>query len=164
VTDDDLAPTVIDLLTIQSMTVAVAESLTGGLVLARLTSVPGASAVVKGGVVSYSASVKEEVLGVDGVLLRERGPVNKQVAEEMAEHVAALCGSDIGLATTGVAGPGDQDGIAAGTYWVALNSEGNQEAQKHRVSGDRRSVRSAAVVSVLHLLMDMLDSDHGYSA
>ena len=158
--DYDLAERVLERLTDRGLTLAVAESLTGGLVLATLTSVPGASVVVLGGVVSYSTSVKENVLGVAGDLLRERGPANSPVAEEMSERVASLCGADIGLATTGVAGPGDHYGVSAGVYWVAVSWRGQTQARQHRVDGNRDSVRAAAVRSVLDLVLSVVDRDH----
>lgn len=157
--DDDVAGQVLARMAARHLTVAIAESLTGGLVLASLTSVPGASAVLMGGVVSYSASVKEDVLGVDRALLAEHGVVSRQVAEEMAKRVALLCGANIGLSTTGVAGPGDQNGIAAGTYWVAVSSQGHTQSQQHRVGGSRNNVRAAAVRSVLDMVLGVVGSD-----
>lgn len=152
-TEDHLAREVLERLTTRGMTVAVAESLTGGLLLATLTAVPGASSAVMGGVVSYSNSVKQHVLGVDADVLREHGPVHRVVAEQMASSVALLCGANIGIATTGVAGPGDQDGVAAGTFWVAMSASGHCEARQERVDGNRSSVRLAAVCSGLTLLL-----------
>ena len=162
--DDDVAGEVLAQLTAHGITDAVAESLTGGLVLATLTAVPGSSAAVMGGVVSYANSVKEYVLGVDGDLLRERGPVDKSVAEEMSAQVASLCGADIGIATTGVAGPGDQDGVAAGTYWVAVSAQGHSQARQYRVDGNRSSVRTAAVRSALSLLLAVIGPDDEVSS
>lgn len=162
--NDDLAQDVLARLEARGLSLAVAESLTGGLILATLTSIPGSSEVVMGGVVSYSNSVKEKVLGVDDGLLRERGPVDRGVVEEMASHVASLCGADIGLATTGVAGPGEHDGVAAGTYWIAVSTPGRCQSQQHRFDGSRGGVRSDAVRSGLNLLLTVIGSDHEDSA
>ena len=101
-------------------TVAVAESLTGGMLCSALVEVPGASAVVRGGVVAYATELKHRLLGVDAGLLAAHGPVDPEVAAQMAHGVRELLGADWGLATTGVAGPGPQDGIAAGTVYVAV--------------------------------------------
>ena len=90
----------------RGLTVATAESLTGGLVCAALTSVAGSSRTVRGGVVSYATDLKADLLGVDPDRLHEVGPVDARVAEEMALGAARLLGADIGLSTTGVAGPG----------------------------------------------------------
>lgn len=154
--DPDLARRVLDRLTARGLTVAVAESLTGGLLMATLTAIPGASSVVMGGVVSYSNSVKQQVLGVDADLLREHGPVQRTVAEQMASEVASLCGADVGVATTGVAGPGDHDGVAAGTFWVAVSVLGQTEARLGQVDGSRSGVRAAAASSGMELLLTLL--------
>ncbi len=93
-------------LTKAGLTVGTAESLTGGLVCAALTSVPGASAVVRGGVVAYASEVKADVLAVDRALLEREGAVNAAVARDLAEGARRVLRCDVGLATTGVAGPG----------------------------------------------------------
>jgi nicotinamide-nucleotide amidase len=101
-------------------TVAVAESLTGGMLCSALVDVPGASAVVRGGVVSYATDLKHRLLGVDAGLLAANGPVDPDVAAQMAHGVRERLGADWGVATTGVAGPDPQDGIPAGTVYVAV--------------------------------------------
>jgi len=107
-------------LTRRGETVAVAESLTGGLVVARLVDVPGASAVVRGGIVAYATELKASLLGVDAALLARVGAVDPAVAAEMAEGVRRRLGATWGVATTGVAGPDPQDGHAPGTAYVAV--------------------------------------------
>ena len=92
------------------LSLAVAESLTGGLLAATLVDVPGASAVFRGGVIAYATDVKATLLGVDPALLAERGPVDPQVAAQMATGVRVRLGADVGVSTTGVAGPDPQDG------------------------------------------------------
>jgi len=142
----------------RGLTVACAESLTGGLVCATLTSVPGSSATVRGGVVSYATDVKADVLGVDPERLREVGPVDDLVAEQMALGVARLLGADVGLSTTGVAGPGPADGMPAGTVFVAACGPwpGGVASRRLALTGDRAHVRAATVDAVLGLLDEQL--------
>jgi nicotinamide-nucleotide amidase len=138
-------------------TIAVAESLTGGLVLAELTAVSGASRVVRGGVVAYQSRVKTGVLGVSATILTEQGAVSAEVVGQMARGVAAVCSADIGLATSGVAGPGSSDGVAAGTYWIGTWQGGSEERVLEQAEGDRSSVRQAAVLDALKALAGALD-------
>lgn len=105
-------------------TLAVAESLTGGLVAAELTSVPGASQAFRGSVTAYATSLKRDVLGVDGALLAERGAVDPAVARSMAAGVRRVLGADWGISTTGVAGPEPQDGKPVGTVFIAVSGPG----------------------------------------
>lgn len=137
--------------TARGWTLAVAESLTGGLVSARLVAVPGASAVLRGGVVAYATDLKESVLGVDAALLAERGAVDPAVARQMAQGVARVLGADVGLATTGVAGPDPQDGKAPGLVYVAVATPERTEVCELRLEGDRWTVRDAAARHVLAL-------------
>lgn len=105
------------------LTVAVAESLTGGRVAAALTAVPGASAVLRGSVTAYATDLKASVLGVDPALLSRSGAVDPEVARQMAVGVRRVCGADVGIATTGVAGPDEQDGkrrAPSSSPWWAL--------------------------------------------
>ncbi|NHA67799.1 CinA family protein [Phycicoccus flavus] len=133
-------------------TVAGAESLTGGLVTAALTSVPGASAVVRGGVVSYATDVKASVLGVDAGLLAERGAVDPDVARGMAEGVRRLLGATFGVATTGVAGPEPADGKPVGEVHVAVAGPAGTRAERRMFSGGREEIRRQTVDAVLLLL------------
>jgi len=139
-------------------TVAVAESLTGGLVTAALTDVNGASAVVRGGVLAYATDLKAQVLGVDEQLLVEVGAVDAEVAEQMARGVRALMGATYGLATTGVAGPDQAGGKAVGTVYVAVVGPGSSRVKALRLPGDRGGVRAHSVLAVLTLLAEELDS------
>ena len=140
-------------------TVAVAESLTGGLVLSTLVNPAGASRVVVGGVVAYSTDVKTSVLGVDAGLLAERGAVDAAVAVQMAERVRAQFGATIGLATTGVAGPDPQDGVSVGTVFVALSSDRGDSVEEHHFGGTRDDVRLASVDATLTLLENSLRTE-----
>ncbi len=135
---------------------AVAESLTAGLVCAALAGVPGVSAVLRGGVVAYTADLKHRLLGVDADLLSERGPVDEDVAVQMAAGARALLGAQLGLATTGVAGPGPQDGVAAGTVVVAVADAAGVAVRRVGLSGDRADVRAGATAAVLALALDRL--------
>lgn len=158
----DAAAEVVRRLTAARRTVAVAESLTGGRVLAALVDTPGASAVVRGGVVAYATPLKSTLLDVDAGLLAARGPVDPQVAAAMAEGVrraAAVDGvaADIGLATTGVAGPDPQGDAPVGLVFVAVADAAGTEVRELRLEGDRRLVREAATAEVLSLLLARLD-------
>lgn len=137
-----------------------AESLTGGLVCAALTDVPGSSAVVCGGIVSYTVAAKSGVLGVDSDLLDVVGPVHADTAAAMARATAARFGSDFGLSTTGVAGPGPNDGHPAGTVFIAVAAsadvEGPVVVRQLQLAGDRAAVRAATVEAVLGLLASLL--------
>src|SRR5699024_1528916 len=109
-------------------TLAVAESLTGGLLGAELVAVPGTSAVLRGGALTYATDSKASVLGVDPELLTAHGPVHPQVAVQMADGARSLFEADVALATTGVAGPGPADGHPAGTFYVACTGVGRSPA------------------------------------
>ena len=143
-------------LTAAGETVAVAESLTGGLVAAALTDIPGASVVVRGGVLAYATDLKAQVLGVDKALLARAGAVDADVAEQMASGVRSLMGATYGLATTGVAGPDQVEGKPVGTVFVAVVGPGTSRVQALSLSGDRREVRAHSVLAVLALLTEEL--------
>ncbi|WP_423923691.1 CinA family protein [Frigoribacterium sp. 2-23] len=148
-------------LTSRGLTVATAESLTGGLVVAELVSVAGASAVVAGGVVAYQTEVKRTLLGVDADLLARRGPVDAEVAAQMASrvrHVLAVDGrdADVGLSTTGVAGPDPQGGHAPGTVFVAVAIGDDVTVVPLQLEGDREAIRRGVVSELLSALFDRL--------
>jgi nicotinamide-nucleotide amidase len=155
-TDGPVAGDVVAMLKRRGETLACAESLTGGLVCAAVTDVPGASAVLRGGVVSYSTDVKASVLGVDHHLLERVGAVDAGVARQMARSACRVLGSDWGVATTGVAGPDPQDGAAVGTVYVAVAGPGGSKVHEHHFDGDRPAIRAAAVRAALDLLRDAL--------
>lgn len=134
-------------------TLAVAESLTGGLLAARLVDVPGASAVLRGGVVPYATDLKHRLLGVDPDLLAARGAVDPEVAAQMAAGGRARLGADWGLATTGVAGPDPQDGTAPGTVYVAVAGPATAQVRALHLPGDRPGIRDATVAAALELLL-----------
>ena len=145
-------------LTVAGQTVAVAESLTGGLVTAALTDVAGASVVVRGSVVAYATDLKSQVLGVDAALLARVGAVDADVAEQMARGVRSLMGATYGLATTGVAGPDPAGGKAVGTVYVAVVGPGSSRVKSLYLSGGRGDIRAQSVLAVLALLAEELDA------
>ncbi|MEV7675186.1 CinA family protein [Streptomyces sp. NPDC088752] len=170
------AARVLALLAERGQTLAVAESLTGGLVAAELTGVPGASAAFRGSVTAYATALKHELLGVDGKLLAERGAVDPEVASQMAAGVRARLGADWGIATTGVAGPDPQDGQPVGTVYVAVAGPDGETARTAvptgavagaptgkvvplRLNGDRGEIRRESVRIVLALLREELSGN-----
>ncbi|GKQ37383.1 CinA family protein [Streptomyces sp. A012304] len=158
------AADVVRLLTVRGETLAVAESLTGGLVAAEITSVPGASKAFRGSVTAYATALKHELLGVDAALLAARGAVDAQVAAQMAVGVREALGADWGIATTGVAGPEPQDGQPVGTVFVAVDgpfgadsgSAPGGKVEALRLNGDRAEIRRESVRSVLAVLLTEL--------
>lgn len=145
---------------------AIAESLTGGLLTAEFVSVAGASKVLLGSIVAYQNSLKHELLGVSPSLLQNQGAVDPEVAAQMATGVrtklAAKSNTDesqvIGISTTGVAGPDAQDGVAVGTVYVAISGPGviGDSVYAFELSGDREAIRSATVHEALAALGECL--------
>jgi nicotinamide-nucleotide amidase len=151
-----LARLIIELLTARGQSVAVAESLTGGLVTGALTSIAGASLVVRGGVVAYATELKAALLGVPADLLARQGPVAPDVAAAMAAGVRQLLGASYGVATTGVAGPGPADGQPQGTAFIAVVGPSGRCGTELHLAGDRQQVRDGTVWSALSLLVSAL--------
>jgi nicotinamide-nucleotide amidase len=139
-------------LTERGQSLATAESLTGGLVSARIVDVPGASVVFRGGIVAYSADAKVDQLRVPPELIDAVGTVHPDVALAMAEGIRKVFGASYGLATTGVAGPGAHQGHRAGTAFVAVAGPNGARVEAVTASGDRSQVRNTAVDVVLSLL------------
>lgn len=140
-------------------TLAVAESLTGGAVCAALVAVPGASRVLRGAVVSYATDLKHTLLGVDAGLLASAGAVHPEVARQMADGVRVALGADVGLATTGVAGPDPADGQSVGTVYVAIAGPRHAEVGNLALAGTRETIRAASVMQVLELALELVSSD-----
>jgi nicotinamide-nucleotide amidase len=156
-----VAEIVLDLCRSAGLTLATAESCTGGLVSARLTSVPGASAAFVGGVVAYANDVKQAGLGVPETLLEEHGAVSAEVARAMAHGVRERLGSDVGVAVTGVAGPdGGTPEKPVGLVFVHAAGPGGEEARRSELPGDREMVRGRATAAALHLVRKLLQSRH----
>ena len=159
--EERLAAQVLELLASRGQTLAVAESLTGGLVAAALTAVPGASRVLRGSVTAYATDVKHRILGVDATVLAEQGAVAAEVARQLATGVREKLSADWGLATTGVAGPAPQDGQPVGTVYVAFAPPGAARAVAQRLfaEGDRARIRAASVQTALTVLRQALVED-----
>ncbi len=151
VDEQTMESVVLDLLRDRGLSLGVAESLTGGLMGARFTSVPGASDVFRGGIVSYASEVKFSLLGVP------EGPVvSAEAAQAMAAGACRALGADVALATTGVAGPAEQEGQPVGTVFLGLSMDGATEAQQVQLPGDRQRIRQYAVISAVNLLRKRL--------
>jgi nicotinamide-nucleotide amidase len=139
------------------LTCGCAESCTGGLVSGAITAVPGSSAVLRGGVVSYAIAIKEEVLGVSKDVLDDPalGAVSEPCALQMCEGACRVLGCDVSVSVTGIAGPGGEEpGKPVGTVWFGLCAGGESRAERCVFSGDRDSVRRAAVLHALGLLRE----------
>jgi nicotinamide-nucleotide amidase len=152
----DLAVPALTRLRALRQSLAVAESLTGGLLSASIVDVPGASAVFRGGLVVYATDLKRDLAGVSGALLAERGPVDPDVALALADGARRVCRADWGLATTGVAGPEPQNGVPVGTIYVACRGPDGGEVRGLTLEGDRPRIRGGAVVAALDLLAELL--------
>ncbi len=143
----------LELMREKNLTLAAAESCTGGMIAQRFTDLPGASAVFKGGVVSYWSEVKRDVLGVDEALLREYGAVSEPVARAMAQGVRARLGADLAVSATGVAGPdSDERGNPVGLVYVALAWDGGTFVREIHAAGSRERVRRVAAGHAFDLL------------
>jgi PncC family amidohydrolase len=142
----------------RKLTLAVAEGDTGGVLLQALTAVPGSSRVVRGGVVAYHDDLKRDVLGVPVELLRRHGAVSAEVAEAMARGVRALAGADVGLAATGIAGPGGATELKpVGLAFVAAVSAGRSLVRAHQWQGEREANRQASAEAALQLALELLN-------
>ncbi len=149
----DLATVVLELCRARAVSVAVAESCTGGMLGMRLTAVPGSSDVMRGGVIAYDNSVKERLLGVSGAVLREHGAVSEEVARAMATGARAALGADAALAITGIAGPeGGTEDKPVGTVWIALDYRGDVQARRFAMVGDRAEIRHRSAQAALEML------------
>lgn len=151
-----LARDLVAALVARGQTVAVAESLTGGLLASAFVDVPGASTVFAGGVVAYQTEQKIRQLGVDSQLLGERGAVDPEVAISMAAAVRKKFGTDYGLSTTGVAGPGESEGKPSGTVFIGLCGPDGSFATRCSFDGDRKAVRIGSVSAALSGLAAIL--------
>ena len=141
------------------MTLSVAESCSGGLIAKRITDTPGSSAYFLLGAVTYSNSAKENVLGVPAETIRQYGAVSSEVAIAMAEGVRKISESDIGIATTGIAGPdGGSPEKPVGTAYIALASPGICTAFLYHFQGNRNAIREATAEAALELLLHRLSS------
>ncbi|UVJ40935.1 CinA family protein [Arthrobacter sp. CJ23] len=141
----------------RGLTVATAESLTAGLVAATLADTPGASGMLQGGVVAYQNSVKASVLGVSAELLDAAGSVDGDVAAAMADGARRACGADVGVSTTGVAGPEPHDGKAVGTVFIGIATEQGSTSFGYSLAGERPAIREQACTAALERLLEALE-------
>ncbi len=159
---DGLEVGVVSALRSAGLTIATAESATGGQVAARLTQVPGASQVVRGGVVVYATDTKVSLAGIDQALLAAHPPVSEEVTRALAVAVRTRLGADIGVATTASAGPTAQDGVPVGTAVWAVADASGARAWSRRLPGDRDDVRdrlsTAAIDAVRRHLLTRSDT------
>ncbi|WP_341925944.1 CinA family protein [Nocardioides psychrotolerans] len=155
-TGTDDAAFVHELLRERGASLATAESLTGGQLAARLTAVPGASETYVGGVVTYATELKVRLLGVAQELVDRHGVVSAECARSMADGVRGLTGADYAIATTGVAGPGEQEGKPAGTVFVAVAGPGLVQVLALELSGERASVQRRTCEEGLSALAEIL--------
>jgi PncC family amidohydrolase len=151
-----VAGDVVRMLVERGLTIATAESLTGGRVGALVTSVPGSSAAYVGGVIAYASRLKVELLGVPDDVVERFGVVSAPCARAMAEGVRSALDADLGVSTTGVAGPDSQEGKPAGLVYVAVADGRGQEVRELRLDGDRASVRRATAEAALELVRDRM--------
>ena len=147
-------PDLIAHLAAESVTVATAESVTGGRLIAALTSVAGSSVVVRGSVVAYSSDVKTAMLGVDPTVLADQGPVCVDVAEQMAEAVRDRLGATFGVSTTGEAGPASASGRPVGTVFIAVAGPRGTTTLRLDVVGTREEIQQGAVAGALRMLAE----------
>ncbi len=139
------------------VTISTCESLTGGLIGSALTSIPGSSAVVRGGLITYATDSKHDLAGVSDNALDATGPVDEEVAKQMAEGSRAACKADVAIAVTGIAGPGGAEpGKPVGTVWLAVASPEGVKAYREQFTGARDEVRAQTVVRALELLRAQL--------
>lgn len=146
------AATVVAELLRRQETVATCESLTAGLLCAELTTIPGSSAVVRGGLVTYATDLKTSLADVPAELIGRHGVVSREVAEAMAAGAARVCDATWGVGLTGVAGPDGLDGKPAGTVCLAVAGPGGSVSVELALPGDRAAVRAGTVVAALDLL------------
>jgi PncC family amidohydrolase len=159
--DEDVVETVNRLLAAQSATVAVAESLTGGLLSTALTDRPGSSMTFRGGVVVYATDLKETLAAVPGPLLDAEGAVSEHVAAALAAGARDRLAATYGVGVTGVAGPDPQDNRPVGTVHVAVAGPDVGEVRSVLLGGDRGEIRRGAVDAALQLLLEVVSRGEG---
>ena len=160
---EPIAVQVVSLLATTGQTLATAESLTGGLIGATITAVPGASKAYLGGLITYATELKAGLAAVSADVLAQFGPVSPQTAEAMAAGVQQVTGADWAIAVTGVAGPDPQDGHQPGEVWLGLSGPaGVRSVSRMDLTGSRDQIRSATVSAALAELVKAL-GDFGAS-
>ncbi|KGI81843.1 damage-inducible protein [Actinopolyspora erythraea] len=154
--DEELVGAVLEELRRRGQTLATAESLTAGMLSMLLTSVSGASSVVRGGLVVYATDLKSSLAGVSSELLARHGAVHPAVAGQLAEGARLRCGADWGVGLTGVAGPDWQDGVPPGTVYLGFVGPEGSVIRTLRLAGDRWAVRRGAASCALEHLAGLL--------
>jgi PncC family amidohydrolase len=149
---------IVERYTARGLTLALAETDTGGMAGGRITSVPGSSKVFPGAVVAYSNRVKMRLLGVPEDLLRTHGAVSAECAQAMADGVRAALGTDVAVAATGIAGPtGGNAEKPIGTVYIAISREGEGRAERHNFDGDRQAIRNAFADAMLAMAAKVVE-------
>lgn len=156
---DSDAARLIDTLRARKWTLAVAESLTGGMVGWLVTTVPGAGDVFRGGVVSYVDDVKRDLLGVNQGLLQERGAVTAQAARQMARGARERLHSDLAVSTTGFAGPDAPDGMPVGLVYVGISTRSLEDVHEFHFDGDREAVRRQTAEAAVRLALEAAENE-----
>lgn len=152
-----LEQSVVDLLTDRHMTIATAESCTGGMLAARLINVAGVSDVYKAGYVTYANKAKKKILGVDKNILKKKGAVSSEVAKLMAGQAAALTGTDVAVGITGIAGPGGgTDEKPVGLVYIGCYVQGKVYVRQYHFSGNRAKIRENSVASALTFIREAI--------
>jgi PncC family amidohydrolase len=152
-----VADALVDMLRARRETMAAAESLTGGLIGVEATRAPGASDVFLGSLVCYDLDAKRNVAGIDSELLERHGPVSEEVAAALARSAASKFGADLGVSSTGAAGPEPHGARAPGTVFVGACYGGRTEVRKPRAYGNRANVRAMAVTGAFDLARRLLE-------
>jgi len=142
----------------KGLTIAAAESCTGGLFSHLVTNIPGASQFFKGSIVTYTPSSKMEVLGVPGDIIKESGLVSAPVAREMSVRVAGIFSTQVGVAITGSAGPTPEEGSKVGDVWISVYRSGTYPTTRpFSFEGDRGKIKEQAVVEALKMVLELLE-------
>lgn len=154
------APALIQKLTASNQTLSTVESCTGGLLFGYLTAVPGASAVLERGFITYSDQSKQEMVGVTENTLAAFGAVSQQTAEEMAKGGCQIARTDLSISLTGIAGPsGGSAEKPVGLVWIsAFRKDGIQQTERHLFTGDRKQIRMLACTHAISLLLRLLSN------
>lgn len=148
-------------LTARAQTVASAESLTAGLFAATIADVPGASAVLRGGLIVYATDLKASLAGVPSGDLERNGPVHPDTARALADGARRRCGADWGVGLTGVAGPAEQDGVPVGTVYLGFSGPSGSSVSALQLDGDRRTIRRSAVDAAVRGLILLIREPSG---
>ncbi len=154
---DEMAELVVELLRKKDLTITTAESLTGGLVSAAITAIPGASEIFKVGVVTYSNKAKRRLLSIKKDLIKKEGAISASVAKEMAIGAMMQSESDIAVSCTGNAGPDTMEGKPVGQVYIGVYAKGKTRVSEQLFEGDRQEVRKQTVLSALTLVRQTVE-------